>query len=90
MTVLDCSSHLLQVDIQLPDDLAPLSFMFLGSLVGSSKSQAILKMLSIMRARSDYRLICLDRLGEILEKFVDDTTLVYNQQRRQGRNFVSC
>jgi Type IV secretion-system coupling protein DNA-binding domain len=64
-------------DIQLPDDLAPLSFMFLGS-PGSGKTQAILKMLSIMRSRPDYRVICLDRSGEILEKFGDDNTLIYN------------
>ncbi|WP_375471615.1 type IV secretion system DNA-binding domain-containing protein [uncultured Nostoc sp.] len=57
---------------------------------GSGKTQAILKMLSIMCNSLSDRYICLDRLGEILEKFADDTTLVYNQQRRQGRNFVSC
>lgn len=64
-------------DIQLPDDLAPLSFMFLGS-PGSGKTQAILKMLSIMRDRADYRVICLDRSGEILEKFGASNTLIYN------------
>ncbi|WP_223280335.1 type IV secretion system DNA-binding domain-containing protein [Nostoc sp. PA-18-2419] len=69
-------------DIQLPDDLAPLSFMFLGS-PGSGKTQAILKMLSIMRERPDYRVICLDRSGEILEKFADHNTLIYNPRDKR-------
>lgn len=63
--------------IELPDSLAPLSFMFLGS-PGSGKTQAILRMLEIMRSRPDYRVICLDRSGEILEKFGDSNSLIYN------------
>ncbi|MBD2778249.1 type IV secretion system DNA-binding domain-containing protein [Iningainema sp. BLCCT55] len=53
--------------IVLPNYLENLSFGFFGA-PGSGKSQSILQVLHTLRQRDDWRVIVLDRNGELMEK----------------------
>ncbi|MEO0373974.1 MAG: type IV secretion system DNA-binding domain-containing protein [Cyanobacteria bacterium P01_A01_bin.17] len=64
--------------VPIPNSLETLGFFFVGS-PGSGKTQAIKRMLSTLRARPDFRVIVLDRNGELLESFYDrHTDLIFN------------
>lgn len=70
--------------VSLPNDLENLSYFFLGA-PGSGKSQAIKKVLSILRQRSDFRVIVLDRNAELLESFYDEgTDLIFNPRDQRS------
>lgn len=58
-------------DIQLPNYLENLGFFFVGS-PGSGKTQAIKHLLAILRERSDFRVMALDRNGELAEAFYQE------------------
>ena len=57
--------------VQIPSELENLGFFFVGS-PGSGKTQAIKRVLADLRQRPDFRVICLDRNGELLEAFYDE------------------
>lgn len=57
--------------IQLPNYLENLGFFLVGS-PGSGKTQAIKQMLAKMRDRPDFRVMVLDRNGELAESFYDE------------------
>ena len=59
--------------VTLPNDLENLGFFFVGS-PGSGKTQAIKKMLSALRDRPDFRVMVLDRNGELMESFYEEGT----------------
>ena len=59
--------------VTLPNDLENLGFFMVGS-PGSGKTQAIKKLLSALRDRPDFRVMVLDRSGELLESFYDEAT----------------
>lgn len=63
--------------IQLPTDLENLGIFTIGS-PGSGKTQAIAHLLSEMRQRRDFRVVCLDRNAEFLEKFYQPNDLIFN------------
>ena len=57
--------------VQIPSELENLGFFFVGS-PGSGKTQAIKRVLADLRQRPDFRVICLDRNGELLEAFYNE------------------
>ena len=59
--------------VQLPNDLENLGFFFVGS-PGSGKTQGIKKLLSTLRDRPDFRVMVLDKNGELMESFYDPAT----------------
>jgi hypothetical protein len=64
--------------IEMPSDLENLGFFFVGS-PGSGKTQAIKRLLAILKERSDFRVMVLDRNGELLESFFDaERDLLFN------------
>jgi hypothetical protein len=77
--------------IKLPNYLENLGFFFVGS-PGSGKTQAITQMLALMRQRSDFRVICLDRNAELLERFFsEERDIIFNPKdsRSIGWSHVS-
>lgn len=63
--------------IQLPTDLENLGIFTIGS-PGSGKTQAIAQLLSDLRQRRDFRVVCFDRNAEFLEKFYHSDDLIFN------------
>lgn len=64
--------------VEIPSDLENLGFFFVGS-PGSGKTQAIKRILSILKQRDDFRVMVLDRNGELLESFFEEgKDLVFN------------
>ncbi|GAB1544801.1 hypothetical protein NUACC21_74770 [Scytonema sp. NUACC21] len=63
--------------IVLPNYLENLSFGFFGA-PGSGKSQSILQVLHTLRQRDDWRVIVLDRNGELMEKLYKEGDLMFN------------
>ncbi|NMG09756.1 type IV secretion system protein VirD4 [Brasilonema sp. UFV-L1] len=63
--------------IVLPNYLENLSFGFFGA-PGSGKSQSILQVLHTLRQRDDWRVIVLDRNGELMEKLYRENDLIFN------------
>ncbi len=64
--------------IQLPAYLEELGIFAVGS-PGSGKSQAIAQLLSDLKQRSDFRVLCFDRNGEFTENFYDESKdLIFN------------
>lgn len=63
--------------VALPNYLENLSFGFFGS-PGSGKSQAILQILNILRQRNDWRVMILDRNGELMEKLWREGDIIFN------------
>ncbi|MBW4501988.1 MAG: type IV secretion system DNA-binding domain-containing protein [Scytonema hyalinum WJT4-NPBG1] len=63
--------------IVLPNYLENLSFGFFGS-PGSGKSQSILQILHILRQRDDWRVMVLDRNGELMEKLWCEGDLIFH------------
>jgi len=63
--------------VQLPTDLENLGIFTIGS-PGSGKTQAIAQLLSEMRQRRDFRIVCFDRNAEFLEKFYQQGDLIFN------------
>ena len=59
--------------VQLPNDLENLGFFLIGS-PGSGKTQGIKKLLETLRECEDFRVIVLDRNGELMESFYDEST----------------
>ena len=59
--------------VELPNDLENLGFFFVGS-PGSGKTQGIKRMLQTLRDRSDFRVMVLDRNGELMESFYNSET----------------
>ncbi len=57
-------------DIPIPPYLENLGFFFVGS-PGSGKTQAIKQLLATLKDRPDFRVMVLDRNGELLESFFD-------------------
>lgn len=57
--------------IELPTYLENLGFFFVGS-PGSGKTQAIKRLLAILKQRPDFRVMVLDRNGELLETFYQE------------------
>ena len=63
--------------IVLPNYLENLSFGFFGA-PGSGKSQSILQVLHTLRQRDDFRVIVLDRNGELMEKLYSEGDVIFN------------
>ncbi len=64
--------------IQLPAYLENLGIFTVGS-PGSGKSQAIAQLLSELKQRPDFRVVCFDRNGEFTESFYDESKdLIFN------------
>ena len=63
--------------IVLPNYLENLSFGFFGA-PGSGKSQSILQVLHTLRQRDDWRVIVLDRNGELMEKLYSEGDVIFN------------
>ncbi|MEL6491424.1 MAG: type IV secretion system DNA-binding domain-containing protein [Cyanobacteria bacterium J06621_3] len=64
--------------VQLPNDLENLGVFAIGS-PGSGKTQAIKKLLETLRDREDFRVMVLDRNGELMESFYnEDTDKLFN------------
>lgn len=64
--------------IQLPAYLEDLGIFAVGS-PGSGKSQVIARLLSELKQRPDFRVICFDRNGELTENFYDESKdLIFN------------
>lgn len=63
--------------IILPNYLENLSFGFFGA-PGSGKSQSILQVLHTLRQRDDFRVIVLDRNGELMEKLYSEGDVIFN------------
>ena len=63
--------------IVLPNYLENLSFGFFGA-PGSGKSQSILQVLHTLRQREDWRVIVLDRNGELMEKLYSEGDVIFN------------
>lgn len=59
--------------VQLPNDLENLGFFLIGS-PGSGKTQGIKKLLETLRDREDFRVMVLDRNGELMESFYNEST----------------
>ena len=76
--------------IALPTYLENLGFFMIGS-PGTGKSQAIAQILSEMRQREDFRLICFDRNGEFMEKFHRPGDILFNpaDSRSLGWSHIS-
>jgi hypothetical protein len=76
--------------ITLPNYLENLSFFFVGS-PGSGKTQSILQVLHTLRMRPDWRVICLDRNGELLEQLYQQSDIIFNPKdtRSVGWSHVS-
>lgn len=64
-------------EVQLPAELENLGIFAIGS-PGSGKTQAIAQLMSEMRQREDFRVICFDRNAEFLEKFYQPSDLIFN------------
>ncbi|TBR56507.1 type IV secretion system protein VirD4 [Westiellopsis prolifica IICB1] len=63
--------------VVLPNYLENLSFGFFGA-PGSGKSQSILQILDTLRQRSDWRVMVLDRNGELIEKLYRSGDIIFN------------
>ena len=63
--------------VVLPNYLENLSFGFFGA-PGSGKSQSILQVLHTLRQRDDFRVIVLDRNGELMEKLYSEGDVIFN------------
>jgi Type IV secretion-system coupling protein DNA-binding domain len=73
--------------IEIPSDLENLGFFFVGS-PGSGKTQAIKRLLAILRERSDFRVMVLDRNGELLESFYrEGGDLLFNPKDARSLNW---
>jgi Type IV secretion-system coupling protein DNA-binding domain len=73
--------------IEIPSDLENLGFFFVGS-PGSGKTQAIKRLLAILRERSDFRVMVLDRNGELLESFYQEGgDLLFNPKDARSLNW---
>ena len=59
--------------VQLTNDLENLGVFCIGS-PGSGKTQAIKKLLETLREREDFRVMVLDRNGELMESFYNEET----------------
>jgi hypothetical protein len=76
--------------IEIPSDLENLGFFFVGS-PGSGKTQAIKRLLAILRERSDFRVMVLDRNGELLESFYrEGGDLLFNPKDARSVNWNHC
>jgi hypothetical protein len=76
--------------IEIPSDLENLGFFFVGS-PGSGKTQAIKRLLAILRERSDFRVMVLDRNGELLESFYQEGgDLLFNPKDARSMNWNHC
>lgn len=73
--------------VELPNDLENLGFFFVGS-PGSGKTQGIKRMLQTLRDRSDFRVMVLDRNGELMESFYNaDTDKLFNPKDARSVNW---
>ncbi len=73
--------------IEIPSDLENLGFFFVGS-PGSGKTQAIKRLLAILRERPDFRVMVLDRNGELLESFYQEGgDLLFNPKDARSVNW---
>ena len=75
--------------IVLPNYLENLSFGFFGS-PGSGKSQSILQILHALRQRPDWRVMVLDRNGELMEKLYREDDLIFNPKDDRTIGWSHC
>ena len=61
------------VGVELANDTENLGFFFVGSL-GSVKTQGIKRMLQTLCDHPDFRVMLLDRNGELMESFYNEET----------------
>jgi type IV secretory pathway TraG/TraD family ATPase VirD4 len=73
----DQQPHLTIGGVRLPNYLENLSFFFVGS-PGSGKTVAISEVVQTLRQRPDWRVLILDRNGELMEKLFQDGDLIFN------------
>ena len=67
----ECLPQLSIADFRLPRYLEDLGIFCVGS-PGSGKTQAISKLISQLKQRSDFRIVCFDRNGEFTRNFYDE------------------
>lgn len=64
-------------EVKLTTEQEPLNFFIIGR-PGSGKTQSILQLLHTLRQRSDFRVVILDRAGEMLPYFYRKDDLIFN------------